>query len=248
MPIDPDAFLPDNKSNSYQEVEHKLSELFSDFNKKFPEKKLILLIDDLDKSEQIDDFISVIDDIKGNLPSNVNLIFTSMEYKFEADTIISLSNFDENATQKFAEQNLSTLDKNTIKLIFEKSGGYPTSLLWVWQNYKKDQNVVSLIQRLSREGFLNKLQENFLSLLSNDEQEILKVCGHLDLIDSKIIHKITGINEQKIQDFFDELLTNSIFIQINYFELRNKQVINLFIIEDTFQKLIEAAFGKNLDI
>lgn len=247
IPIDPSAFFSGDKLNSYQELEHRLSNLFFNFSKKFPEKKLVLLIDDLDKSEQINDFISVIDDIKEKLPSNINLIFTSMEYEIDIDTIISLSNFDKNATNKFAEKNLSTLDKNTIKTIYEKSGGYPTSLSWVWQNYKKDQNITSLIQRLSREGFLNKLQENFLSLLSNKEQSILKVCGHLDLIDCKILNKITGINEQEIQDFFDELLTNSIFIQVNYFELKNKQVLDLFIIEDTFQNLIEIVFGQNLD-
>lgn len=248
IPMNPSIILQQKQADSYHELENRLLNMFSDFEKKFPGNKLVLLIDDLDKSDKIDDFISIIDDIAEKIPASINLIFTSIENELDVDIIIPLANFDEKAITKFAKKNLPSIDEDTIKTIGEKSGGYPTTLSWVWQNYNRDQNIASLIQRLPREGFLNKLQENFLSLLSDSEKEIIKTCAYLDLIDSKIMHAITGIEEQEIRDFFEELVNNSILIQVNYVELINKQVLDLFIIIETFQNLVETAYGKDVNL
>ena len=234
--------------NTLPSLESELINMTTNFEKNFPNQKLVILIDDLDKSDHVDDFLSVLEDIKDNLSRNVTIIMSSTENIVESDTIAPLQRFGEDSVKEFVRENIPTIKEENLYQIVEKSGGYPLALHWLWENYRRNVDINSLLLRLPREGFLQQLQANFLDNLDDDEIKILKICAALDLIDSRIISKVSELGQQSVNEILEYLSLSSILIQINYQELTNKQSIEIYVLDDAFSNLIQSSFGIDIEI
>ncbi len=239
---------PEKSADILPSLETHFINMAQDFVKKFPNHKLIFLIDDIDKSNHIDDFVSFLEDIKSNLPTNTMIMVSSTENVMDVNQIIQLSKFNEYNIQEFVKKNISGVSKDDINQIIEKSGGYPLALHWLWQNHRKGEDIGSLLLRLPREGFLQQLQANFLGKLEEDEVKILNTCAALDVIDSRVISKVSELEQQLVNEILDNLLLSSVLMQINYQKLANKQMVEIYMLDETFQKLVESTFGKNIEI
>lgn len=235
-------------SKTLSNIESEFIKLLQAFSRKFTEHSLVICIDDIDSCKNKDDFISIINDMKKTLPPRTFIIIASSEDLINSEELIPLTNFDNEQVREYVSHNFDISDENVIGQIIEKSGGYPLALEWLWQNYKRGENIPFLLTRLEREGFVQQLQVNFLNRLTGEEREILKICAALDVIDNRTVNKISGFEDQVVIDILDNMSIKSAIFPINYFELRNKQIVDVYLMDGVFAKLIENVYGDDIDI
>ena len=239
--------IPAKNLNTLPSLESELTKILDGFEKDFPDYQLIILIDDLDKSDNVDDFVSVLDDINPTLAKNVSIIVASAENIVGSDEIAPLQRFDDDTIREFVKRNIPTIEEKNMTQIIEKSGGYPLALHWLWENYRRKVDINSILLRLPREGFLHQLQANFLDYLDDDEVRIMKICAELDIMDSQMLSKVSGLEQLRVNEILDFLELSSILIQINYQELADKQTVEIYMLDETFRSLIQSSFGNDVE-
>lgn len=231
-------------------LEAELLKIIQEFANKFPDQKLLIQIDDLDVCLQKEIFVGIFKDIRKNLPPNVMLVFSAVKDIVDSDRLIPLLNFGAKEITEFVDENLSKIAnvENVVSQILDKSGGYPDALAWLWQNYRKGEDIRALLSRLPREGFLQKLQKNFLQLLSEHEQTILKTCGTLLSFDPRIVSSMTNIEFSTVTNILNDFARNSVAITLNYNQLRTGQIVDFYVIHPTFRKLVETVYGQEPEL
>jgi len=231
-------------------IETELLKIIQEFSDKFPDQKLMMLIDDIDVCIQKEIFIGIFKDIRKSLPPNVLVVFSAVRDILDSDNLISLSNFGGNEISEFVQENLpkiASVDRIEDQIL-DKSGGYPDALTWLWQNYRKGVDIQALLFRLPREGFLQRLQKNFLQLLTEQEQAVLKICGMLAVFDPRIVSNLANVEFPTAANILTDFAKNLVVITLNYNQLKTGQMVDFYAIHPTFKKLVETVYGIDSEV
>jgi hypothetical protein len=240
-----------NKKDS--EIYQSLLDTLNEFSQK-ANHKLIILIDDIDVNSQFKLIVSMFEDLKKRLLSNILLVVTSSNDKIRSDKTINLTNFDYNQTRMYLTMNLDSKMKEALILdIYAKSQGYPAYLEVLRLSFIQDKNIGSLLTRFGNEVFLEQLQRNFLdkllSSLTDKEQKILISCCSLSsILDSLLISDLAAIDNGMAARILNDFKEKGIIDKINSFALRNGMLLDMYFLNPMIQKAIKAKYGSQPEI
>jgi hypothetical protein len=249
------SLLTPTKLTGQTEVYKELVSILNNFSKKTKNRKMILMMDDIDQSLQKESFFTLLKSIKQEVPPDVMIITSSSSDDLQADHTIKLENFDEDEIRAFLTTNFGDLEEAVICEIIKKSQGYPASLGWLWRNYKRaearDENMSSLLARFSQDGFIDQLQKNFLNdFLSNSEEEeikALRICAHLVVADIYSVSSLTGIDILLVDKYLKKFEKSGITSKIANIPLPNGQIIDAYQTLQHFKMAIKTQFGTQYD-